>query len=159
MKWQEYEPHIGPKTVLTYKLRYKTIRPYLGMQNVFQTIRNKVKGFDRLAEYLNSATTIEFTYEQGIPVVSFTPNISSRYKAAQYRSERWWAYDYVKRMVKNLEMEPDPTLSTEVPPVVRVALNNKQNIDRIRHLATHFGFEDSAMLTREKLKELKQQVR
>ena len=76
MRWQEYEPQIGPKTVLTYKEHYKCCCPYFGVPNVFQTIRNKVKGFDRITEYLNRTAKIEFTYEQDRPVVAFAPNIA-----------------------------------------------------------------------------------
>ncbi len=159
MRWQGYEPYIGPKTVLTYKEHYKCCSPYFGVPNVFQTIRNKVKGFDRITEYLNRTAKIEFTYEQDRPVVAFAPNIAKKYMAEKYNAERWWAYDYVFRMLKILELKPDEKLSSKNPPVVRVALDEEENLEKMRHLARYFGFEEFRMLTREKVKELKKRIR
>lgn len=159
MKWEEYEPVITEKSVFTYKERYNTCRPYFGVPNLFYSIRNEIKGFDTLAEYLNTVSKIEFTYAKNRPVVMFLPNISKKFTSSKYKAQRNWAYNYVNRIVKLLELEPDDNLRIGDSYAVFVPLDTKKNLKRMRHLASYFAFESLHMFTREKFKELKKHVK
>lgn len=157
MKWQDCAPYIGENSVLTYKERYKTCTPYFGVPNVFYAIKNKVKGFDTLTEYLNESARIEFTYEQGRPVIAFYPNISQKFKAKKYTYERAMAYNYVMQLLKLLTLNPDEKISEGNTPVVYVPLDTRDNYKKVKHLARYFAFENTAMLTRDKFKKIKRQ--
>lgn len=160
MNWEKYRPVLGEKSVFTYKERYNTCHPYFGTKNIFYTLRNKIKGFDTLAEYLNETAKIEFTYVQNRPVVSFLPNVSPKLKSSKYKEQRKWAYNYVKRIVKLLELEPDDNLATGGSYYIAfVPLDVKDNLKRMRHLASYFAFENLHMLTQEKVRELKKHLK
>lgn len=159
MVWEKYRPVLGEKGIFSYKERYNTCHPYFGTQNVFYALRNKIKGFDILTEYLNSTSKIEFTYTQDRPVISFLPNISQKYKSKKYKTYHDWAHNYVKRIVKLLELEPDDNLTLGDTYAVFVPLDIRSNLKRMRHLATYFAFENLHMLTREKVRELKQHLK
>lgn len=153
-KWVEYKPYIGSKTVLTYKHAYSTYKPYFGTPNIIYEIRNKIKGINKLIDYLNTAAIIEHQYNNGRPVVSFTPNISSAYTPDKHKNERLWAYEYIVKLVKLVGLEPEKSISQAEPPVVMVALDNPKNLKVIRNLAPHLAFQDDRVLTREIVRRL-----
>ena len=107
--------------------------------------------------YLGESGRIEFTYEQGRPVIAFYPNISQKFKAKKYTYERAMAYNYVMQLLKLLTLNPDEKISEENTPVVYVPLDTRDNYKKVKHLARYFAFENTAMLTRDKFKKIKRQ--
>lgn len=158
-KWTEYRPIVGENKVLTYKKAYRTFRPYFGVPNIFHRAVDKWRGIDELTGYINNSSIIEYTYVGAQPAVTFTPNISKKYKAKQYKFERWWAQDYVVRMLRLVGLKP-VLVSDNVPvPFAYVALDDAQNLKQMRRLATYFAFEQNRMLTREIVKQLSRNAR
>lgn len=157
--WTEYQPHIGANTVLTYKEEYGTVHPYFGTPNIFHKIADKWHGIDELTGYINRSSIIEYTYIGPRPAVTFTPNISQKYKSKQYEFERWWAQDYVARMLRLVGLKTDLVSKNETIPFVYVALDDLQNLKQMRRLAPYFAFEQRSMLTRETVQKLSQRLR